>query len=174
MFKKIPVKNEYLLVAATLLLFLISYQLAFKKTIEYWQLNNGLKAKLAQSNNIAIQPEYLERKNANLNKLIGLYMADTSALRNNLINIISLLADKENVKLAEVPVQDVTNVSEHFIIERLHFEGDYFSLMRLSEKLQQENGIGIIRSESWKVNEINMSSNRIKKLSLEVLLEISK
>jgi hypothetical protein len=174
MLKKIPVKNEYLLVVGAVLLLLLSYRLAFKKTIEAWQLNSDLKARVSLSNDIAVQPEYLERKNTNLNRLIDLYKADTTALRNNLINIVSLLADKENVKLSEVPVQDIANVSEHFIIERLHFEGDYFSLMRLSQKLQEEKGIGMIRSEMLKVTEVNTSSGKLKKLSLEVLLEMVK
>ena len=174
MLKKIAVKNEYFLIAGTLLLLFLSYELAFKKTLEAWQLNSNLKSRLLQSNNIAVQPEYLKRKNTNLDKLIGLYKADTTVLRNNLINIVSLLANKENVKLSEVPVQDPANISEHFIIERLHFEGDYFSLMRLSEKLQKENNIGMVRSESWKVSELNTSSNKVKKLGLEMLLEISK
>ncbi len=174
MLKKIPVKNEYLLIAATILLLFVSYQLAFKKTIEAWKLNSSLEKKLSQSNDIAIQPDYLERKNKNLDKLIGLYKADTTALRNNLINVVSLLADKENVKLSEVPMQDIANISDHYIIERLQFEGDYFSLMKLSDRLQQENDIGMIRSESLKVTEVNTSSSKVKKLGLEVMLEMVK
>jgi len=174
MLKKIPVKNEYLLIAGTVLLLFVSYQLAFKKTIAAWQVNSNLEKKLSQSNDIAIQPDYLERKNKNLDKLIGLYKADTTALRNNLINVVSLLADKENVKLSEVPVQDIANISNHFIIERLRFEGDYFSLMKLSDRLQKENGIGMVRSENWKVIEVNTSSSKLKKLGLEVMLEMVK
>jgi hypothetical protein len=174
MLKKIPVKKEYLLIAGTILLLFVSYQLAFKKTIAAWQVNSSLEKKLSQSNDITIQPDYLERKNKNLDKLIGLYKADTTALRNNLINVVSLLADKENVKLSEVPMQDIANVSDHFIIERLRFEGDYLALMKLSGRLQQENSIGMIRSETLKVTEVNTSGSKIKKLGLEVMLEIVK
>ncbi|MHB8209082.1 hypothetical protein [Mucilaginibacter sp.] len=174
MLKKLPVKKEYLLLIATILLLLVSYQLAFKKTIAAWQLNNSLEKRLPQSNDLTIQPDYLERKNKNLDKLIGLYKADTTALRNNMINIVSLLADKEGVKLSEVPVQDIANISDHFIIERLRFEGDYFALMKLSDRLGQESGIGMVRSEILKVTEVNTSSNKIKKLGLEVMLEMVK
>ena len=174
MLKNIAVKKEYLLIAGTILLLFASYQLAFKKTIEAWQLNSSLEKELSQSNDIAIQPDYLERKDKNLDKLIGLYKADTTALRNNLINSVSLLADKENVKLSEVPVQDVANISDYFIIERLQFEGDYFSLMKLSGRLQQENGIGMIKSEILKVSEVNTSTGKLKRLGLEVMLEMVK
>jgi len=46
--------------------------------------------------------------------------------------------------------------------------------MKLSDRLQQENGIGMIRSESLKVTEVNTSSSKVKKLGLEIMLEMVK
>src|SRR5260370_37700569 len=106
MLKQLPFKKEYLLAAATMLLLLICYQLAFKKTIVAWQLNRGLKQKLAQSTDVSQQPEYQERKNANLGKLIDLYKADTTEFRSNILSNISAIAENENVKLTEVPTRD--------------------------------------------------------------------
>lgn len=174
MLKKLPIKNEYALLIGTLLLLVLGYQLAFKKTIEAWQLHKELTAKLSASQSLGGQPDYLERKNSNLTKLIKLYQADTTALRSNLINNITLLADRQNVKLAEVPAQDAGLSTAHFIIEKLDFEGDYFSLLKMSSLLQKQSTIGIIRSENWKVTGLRNNGDKIKKLVLEVCLEIAK
>ncbi|SDT67334.1 hypothetical protein SAMN05216490_4783 [Mucilaginibacter mallensis] len=174
MLKKLPIKNDYLLIIGALLLFVMGYELAFKKTFEAWQTNKELKQKLSSAQGLGGQPDYLERKNSNLDKLIKLYQADTTALRNNLINSVTLLADRQNVKLAEVPAQDASFTSAHFMIEKLDFEGDYFSLLKMSSLLQKQSAIGIIRSENWKVTGIRNNGDKIKKLVLEVYLEISR
>jgi len=174
MLKKLPIKNEYALLIGTLLLLMMGYELAFKKTFEAWQINKELKATLSASQGLGSQPDYLERKNSNLDKLIKLYQADTSALRNNLLNSVTLLADRQNVKLAEVPAQDASFTSAHCMIEKLDFEGDYFSLLKMSSLLQKQSSIGIIRSENWKVTGIKNNGDKIKKLVLEVYLEISR
>jgi hypothetical protein len=174
MLSKLPIKNEYLLIIGAFLLLLLGYELAFKNTVEAWQTNKELKQKLSSSLSMGDQPDYLERKSSNLDKLIKLYQADTTSLRNNLINSLSLLADRQNVKLAEVPVQDATFSSAHFIIEKLQFEGDYFALLKMTDLLQKQNSIGIIRSENWKVTGLKNNGDKIRKLVLEVYLEIAK
>src|ERR1700748_900404 len=108
MLEKLPIKKEYLLIAATIVLLLLSYQLAFKHTIEAWQTNTELRSKLSKSGDLSFQPGYLERKSANIDKIISQYKADTTEFRSNIINVISSIAEKENVKLTEVPVQDVS------------------------------------------------------------------
>jgi hypothetical protein len=174
MLEKLPIKKEYLLIAATIGLLLLSYRLAFKHTIEAWKIHNELQSKLTRSTDLSYQPEYLERKNANIDKSISQYKADTTEFRSNIINTISSIAEKENVKLTEVPVQDVSYRTDHFIIEKLGFEGDYFSLVRLAHDLQLTSNIGMIRSEQWKMTTINLSSKQIKKMVLEVYMEFSK
>lgn len=98
MLKQLPLKKEYLLIIATIVLLLLSYKLAFKATFEAWQINRALKTQLIQTNDLSYQPGYLERKNINLSKVINLYKADTVAFRNNSISNISVIAEKENVK----------------------------------------------------------------------------
>jgi hypothetical protein len=174
MLDKLNIKKEYLLILATLLLLFISYEFAFKNTITAWQANKELKAKLSQAGDLSFQPAYLERKSNNLDRVISQYKADTTSLRSNLINTISLIADRENVMLSEVPVQDAAYNSDKAIIEKLEFGGDYFSLARLSNALQHKNGIGVIRSEDLKIINIRTDNSKDRKLTLEMYLEIVK
>jgi hypothetical protein len=174
MLKLIVNKKGYLLTFATLILLTISYLLAFKPTIEVWKNHSVLKQQLISSANPGIAPAYLERKNANLTKALAFFQVDTSLIRNNIINKIASIADNENVKLAEVPVQDPAYDTTNFTIEKLQFEGDYFSLMKFATKLQSTKGVGVIRSESWE-SIISRNGEKVNnKLVLEIYLEVLK
>jgi len=175
MLKQLPVKKEYLLlIVATILLLWLSYKLAFKATIEAWQTNRQLKTQLTRSADLSYQPGYVERKNINLDKILKLYKADTTAFRNNSINIISAIAEKENVKLSEVPMQDPFFHTDRFIIQKLGFEGDFFSLTKVFHQLQLTNDIGIIRSATYKLPKTNPNEQKDKKLTAEICLEIAR
>jgi len=137
MLKKIAINNNYLLIATTVLFFFICYKLAFKKTFTAWQTNKKLKSELVISADLTVQPEYLERKNVNLDKAIAIYKADTTSLRSNLISEVSLLADQENVKLFQVPVQDANYNPENAVVEKLEFEGDFFFLNAIGQKISR-------------------------------------
>ena len=171
MFKQLPIKKEYLLIAAGVLLLLLSYKLAFKETLNAWRVNRELKAQIAQNNNLNYQPLYLARKNKNLDKLIELYKADTVSYRNSSISTISILAEKENVKLIEAPLQDPLYQTNNFIIQKLDFEGSFFALTKVLQQLQHTRGIGIIRSLSYK---LTGNDDKTRKLILEIYLEIAR
>jgi hypothetical protein len=172
MLKELPLKKEYLLAIGTVILLLIGYQLDFRKTIEAWQFHNGMKQQLTQSADITDQPQYQERKNANLDKIINLYRADTVDFRSNIISIISSVAEKENAKLTEVPTRDPLYHSSQFIIQKLDFEGDYFSLMKTLKQLQSTKGIGMIRAANFKMTANPSNGGKVQKLTLKVYLEI--
>jgi len=173
MIKPGQIKKEYLLIAASLVLLVMCYQLAFKKTIEAWQLHKQLESKLVQSSKMNFQPGYSERKNANIRRILNLYKADTVNFRSNIISRISSIAEKENVKLSEVPVDDPTQHNNKNIIQKLLFEGDYFSLIKTLNELQKASGIGVIRSIALKTVGSHINNDDVKKLILTVNLEIS-
>jgi len=160
--------------AGTLVLLLISYQLAFKKTIAAWQFNSQLKAQLVQATDVGYQPAYLARKMKNLNQIITLYKTDTVAFRNNIISAIASIAEKENVKLTEVPTQDPLYHTNQFIIQQLDFEGDFFALTRMLNQLQSAKGVGVPRSATFKVLGARSKADEVKKLVLEVYLETAR
>jgi hypothetical protein len=174
MLKQLPIKKEYVLIAAAVVLLLLSYQLAFKKTMEAWQINKHLKAQLFEATNLSYQPAYLERKNKNLTNIIGRYKTDTVAFRSNIISTISAIAEKENVKLSEVPVQDPLYHTDQFIIQKLNFEGSFFALTKVLKQLQATKGIGVVRSASYKAVNVRSNTDEAKKLTMEVYLETDK
>jgi hypothetical protein len=174
MLKQLPLKKEYLLIAAAIVLLLLSYQLAFKKTIEAWQINKRLKEQLIRATDLSYQPAYLERKNKNLTNIINRYKTDTVAFRSNIISSISSIAEKENVKLSEVPVQDPLYHTNQFIIQKLNFEGSYFALTKVLKQLQARSGIGMVRSVTYKAINVKSNKDEAKKLIIEVYLETAK
>jgi hypothetical protein len=174
MFKHLPIKKEYLLLTGSLLLLVISYELAFKRTLEAWQLHSRLKKQLTEATSLRDQPAYLERKNHNLDQIIDLYRTDTTTFRSNAISAIASIAEKEHVKLSEVPTQDPTYHSGSFIIQKLDFEGDFFALTKMYSQLQTARGIGVPRSAAFRVVRLRAGDQDSKKLVLEVYLEAVK
>src|ERR1700761_5638169 len=124
MLKQIPFRKEYLLYCGTVLLLLLGYQLALKKTIEALQINRNLNRQLSQSTDVSAEPGYQERKNVHLDQIIGLYKADTIDFRSNIISSITQIADKEHVSVAAVPTRDPLFHSPAFLIQKLDMEGD--------------------------------------------------
>jgi hypothetical protein len=173
MLKQLQLKKEYGLAMATIILLLVSYELAFKTTADAWQLHRALKTELTKANDVSLQPAYLERKNNNLNKIIALYKADTVNFRSNILSTISSVADHDNVKLSEVPLQDAIYRNPQFIVEKLSFEGDYFDLLKTLNQLQSTVRIGMIRSVALRSVGVHMGSGDARKLVMEVCWEIA-
>lgn len=171
MLQQLPIKKDYLLIAATIILLLLCYQLAFKKTLEAWQINRQLKSQLAQAADLSYQPAYLERKNRNLSQIIARYNMDTLAFRSISISMIAAIAAKEQVKLSEVPVQNAFYHADQFSVQKLGFEGGYFALAKVLSQLQASAGIGIVRSADFKSTENRSQTGTTQKLTLEVYLE---
>jgi hypothetical protein len=174
MLKQLPIKKEYLLLAASVLLLIISYQFAFKRTLNAWQLHNRLNKQLSQSVNMQDQPSYLERKAHNLDQIIDLYKTDTTIFRSNTISAIASIAEKENVKLSEVPIQDPVYNNNTFVVQKLDFDGDYFALTKMLSDLQSAKGLGVPRSAAFKSVRAKANEEDSKKLILEVFLETVK
>jgi len=174
MLKQVNIKREYLLIVASILILLLAYQLAFKKTIEAWKLHSDLKKQVTRSADAGYQPGYLERKNANLDQILQLYKADTNNYRSNVLSNISSIAERENVKLSQVPLQDAAYHTSQFVIQKLSFEGDYFSLIRTLDRLQSTRQIGVLRCVDMKTINLRLADDDKKKIVMEAYLEVSK
>jgi hypothetical protein len=146
MFGKLNIKNDYILIAAGILLLLAAWQFAFKKTIEAWKQHRSLAQQVLQAGDLSYQPGYLERKNHNLDKILNLYKADTLDFRSNELSKISLLAEQYNVKLSEVPSEDPVYHTAQSTIQKLAFEGDYFALVKTLNALEVKNDLGAMRT----------------------------
>jgi hypothetical protein len=137
-------------------------------------VHSHLKNELSQSTGLDVQPAYLNRKNHNLDQIIALYKTDTVAFRSSAISAIASIAEKENVKLSDVPTQDPSYHTGKFIVQKLSFEGDYFALSKTLNLLQSTPGIGMCRSAVFKVFTTRTSTDEVKRLVLEVYLETVK
>ena len=173
MLKNLPIKKNYILIAGIVLFLMISYQLSFRKTVEAWILHRQLTGQVAKANNLDYQPGYLERKSTNLDNILNLYKADTSLLRSNIISTITLVAEKQNVKLIEVPTQDAFYHTDKFIIQKLNFEGNFFDLNKFLNQLHSLDQIGMIRSVDFKLITPGSGAENEKKLTMQIYLELS-
>ncbi len=174
MLKQIPIKKEHLFIIATVVIFSLCYQLAFKKTIAVWQIHRQLTTQIAQAGDLSYQPAYMERKSMNLSKVVGFYKADTVTFRSNTISKIAGIAEKENVKLSEVPLQDPLYHTDKFILQKLDFEGSFFAITRVLSQLQSTPDIGMVRAFTYRSTGIKSNNDEAKKLILEVYMEINK
>ena len=173
MLKRWPFKKDYLLIAGTVLLFLICYQLAFKLTINDWQLNRQLTGEALQSGDLSYQPGYLERKDRNLEKILALYRSDTTLFRSSTLSAIAALAEKNRVKLTDVPVQESVYHTGRSIVQKLSFEGDFFALNGFLNQLESLGGVGMSRAVNFKTVRKGAEPGS-GKLMLEVYMEICK
>ena len=170
--KRLPVNMNYLLIAGTVLLLVICYELAFKQTIEAWSAHSQLKQQVTLGSDISLQPSYLNRKNSNLDKIIAAYTQDSVTFKNNVVNVIAALADRQKVKLTIIPSDDVLYHTPLFIIQKLSLEGSFFDLLKLTDTLQRTRNIGIIRSASWKIKKTIGENQKSQKVILELYMEI--
>jgi hypothetical protein len=168
MLKNLPIKKEYGLIAGSLVLLLLCYQLAFRPTVEAWHLHRSLSNQLANSGDLSFQPGYMERKSKNLDDIIGRYKADTTALRSNILTTIAIEAEKLDVRLSSVPMQESSYRTKDYVIQQLNFEGDFFSLTKLLHQLQSMEGIGTLRSltifkkkDAWNNNDSKMLQMKV-------------
>ena len=173
MLKQLNIKKEYGLIVASVLLLLIAYQFAFKRTVEAWQLHRDLRQQVLKSADISVQPGYLERKNRNLDKIMSLYKADTVNFRSNVLSTISSIAEQNDVKLSEVPSEDPVYHTSQFAMQKLSFEGNYFALERTLDKLQSTGNMGIIRSVAIKSIGRHAANDDSKKIVMEVYFEFA-
>ncbi len=173
MFDKLPIKKEYLLFAGAIILLMACYRFAFSKTVAAWQLHKQLKTQLTTASDPGIQPAYLVRKSANLGKILDSYRTDTITLRSNAINTITEIAQKENVKLSEVPLPDPIYHTEQYIIQKIEIEGNYFGLLSFQNQIQKVKGIGQVCSATYStVKGLNESGKN--KMVMTLYFEIIK
>jgi len=174
MLKNLIYKKDYWLIAGTILLLVICYQLAFKKTIQAYQNHNRLQAEISQVSDVSYEPGYLQRKATNMDRILERYRMDTLALRGNTLAQIAMVAEREDVKLSEVPVQDPSFNTTHFIIQKLEFEGNYPALLKTFNNLSSITNVGVPRSITIKTVSKSTSSREEKKTVMDVLMEIKK
>jgi len=64
--------------------------------------------------------------------------------------------------------------TDKLIIQKLDFEGDFFALTKVFNRLQATRGIGMVRSAAYKMTGLRAGNDDVKKLIFEVYLETAK
>jgi hypothetical protein len=172
MLKILNIKKEYLLIGGSVLFFLVCYRFSFSHTVDAWKLRRELQHKITQAGDLTYQPGYLERKDNNLNHIIARFKIDTASMRSNMITTIALQAEKLNVKLSSVPVQPSTAPDDKYILQRLDFEGDFFSLCKLLQQLQSTDGTGLVRSVDFVSGKVVGGNTEAKVLGMRVFVVV--
>lgn len=170
MIKAAITNKKNIAIAASVLLLLVCYRLNFSLTIEAWKTNEQLKEKLEAAQDLSVQPGFSARKSKNLDEILKRYRSDSTALRENTIKQIAIIANKEKVRLAEVPLEDPSLRNDQYILERLSFEGDLYSLLRTLKDLEASEGVGMPRTVEISAGKKDGPT----KLSMKILQEISK
>ncbi len=166
-------KQGYTWGAAAVIVLVICYQLAFKKTIEAWELNKRLTLQMRQSSDVSVPPGYLKRKEKNLDRLLDLFKPGDNNSRGEIINKVSIAAESEHLKVEEVPLPDTSAENGGYVIQRMFLSGEYFAALRTLHKLEQNNEAGMIRSLTLKTAKTQDIKND-KKLLLEISFEREK
>lgn len=176
MLAQLQLKKSYLLAGLALVLWVLAFRLAFYRTWEAKQVNRQLSARVVQASDVSYQPDYLERKSRNLGKTLALFKVDTVSYRSRVLSVLSEVADRENVRILEVPTQsqDAYYQAPHYAVQRLQFAGDFFALTRFLHKLEDQSGIGSVRSVTYKTINQQVASGKDKSLNMQVYLEASK
>lgn len=174
MLQRLPIPKKYLLAGGILLLCLICYQLAFKKTLEAWQTHKELNERLAGTDQLHYQPGYLQRKQRNLDNLLARYKADLLTFKNKSLTTIALIAARENVRLSEAPMQSVGLNTQNTLIQKITLQGDYFALTKTVSAIQTTNSVGMIRSVNFHLPKNNNSSSVEMGLFVDIYLEVVK
>jgi hypothetical protein len=164
------IRKDYLLIAGSILFFLVCYRFSFSHTVEAWKLRRELQQKIKASADLSYQPGYLERKDNNLNHIIGRFKIDTTTLRSNMITTIALQAEKMQVRLSRVPIQSVSNPGDKYVVQRLDFEGDYFSLCKLLGQLQSSEATGLVRAVDITSGKATDNNPEKKKLNMRLFI----
>ncbi|WCT13660.1 hypothetical protein [Mucilaginibacter jinjuensis] len=170
--EKLRPYHNSLLIVASILLLVISYQLSFKKTIEAWQLNRKFKTQVTGMT-LNSQPAYLERQDRILRSVIHTYQIDTVNYKNSMAMEVAEVGDKEHVRIVEVPMK--SGISDnHYLVQKIVLKGDFFDLLKTLNHLHQLNRIGYIRSVSLKKLRQLDRSKTSNDLNLEIYTAIIK
>lgn len=172
MLQNLPFKKEYILWLGVLLIFFVIYEFSIKSSIQLYQENISLQQSFEASTDLAFQPEYLNRKNKNIDKILKGYRQDSTSFRESTIAEISYIAESENVRLIEIPSPDPFYSTNGFIVQPLDFEGDYFSILKMLKTIQNKKTAGVLTSVS--LSTISPNNQNIKKLTTRLYLQISK
>lgn len=144
------VRNRLLLIASGLVM-LLSWPLALKKTWQEIGLNKELKGK-GEEALLSYNPNHLREKEKVLGSLLTRYTLDSVQWRNEFWMKVSGAASRSRVSVNYNPdLGSLTSTADSALMnQRISFEGDFRNLVLLMDTLEKTQGVGFLRSASFK------------------------
>jgi hypothetical protein len=145
------VKNRLLGVAAVLLA-VLCWNLAFKKTFDSIVLNRELNRKTDQKNDLSVNTHFLKQKQEIIRKALNQYTLDSAEWRNEFWLKVSRAAASKGVginynPLAQRPLSDsVSSIAR----QEITFRGDFKRLVTLLDSLEKAGAVGFVSSSRFR------------------------
>ena len=175
MFRSLTYRNKnYLLLVATTILLIASWQLAFKKTVDAITLNHKLSTQSEDKANLTFNPEYLNQKSQTLDRVLKKYTLDSVEWADDFWLNTSRIAATKDIRIDFHP-DGLKNLSPDSasVISRqtISFEGDYKNLVVLLDSVQKTDKVGFITSSVFKKDDKRMQTEPAK-LTLQLIFSI--
>lgn len=139
-----------LVVPILLLLLLVCYQLAFKKTWESYREYSLLKEQGLGANRLSVSPLYTLSRIKKVDELYQRFNVDTLAWKNTLWNNAAGLAQQHACMIhAYPPVKVVQYEQQRFYRQALGFSGEFGNLLQLLRKLSYLKNTGMLSGISF-------------------------
>ncbi|MFD0766146.1 hypothetical protein ACFQZI_14880 [Mucilaginibacter lutimaris] len=165
--------QKYSFPVVVLAFLFICYQLAIKNTLMAWQINRQFRTDLAASAGISAQPGYLVRKQKNLQGIVERYSADSNAFRSAVITGTALIANRRNIVVSTIPLQEPGLQTIRTAVERVNFTGGYFQLLQALRDMEDAKDLGLLRSVKFSLLRAP-GQQTAKTLEMSVYLQVIK
>ena len=172
MIKNLLKKRDIILVLGIVFFAFICYQFAIKNTLDAYKQNQKLAGALRGNSVGKLPVGFMKRKSQNLDKILIKYTLDSATFKGRAVGEIASIAEEENLKLIEIPIMEPFYNTEYFLIQRIDFEGDYYSIVKFIKRVQSRNNVGVLRSLSMKTRK--KGDEKGKSIILELFLQIKK
>lgn len=146
-------KNK-LLATGTLLVGLISYWFAFSQTVELYQQNNSLSARLDSAQAAPEQIAKLKTQLAGYEQSVNRFSLTKSDWEQRLLQEITRVCQQQQVKLIQLPPSAIEESNGYSLETRVvKLQGRYKNLVQALHHLETKHTIGRISSVQFSLEE---------------------
>jgi len=162
------VKNK-LLLPAVIVLLLLSWNLAFKKTYDAIVLNRQLNKASTEASDLSDNPDFLKRKAEVLTLVLNRYKVDSSDWNNEFWLNVSSAAVNRGLEVIYRPEKNAlkTDSVQTGLNQSIQFRGEFKGLVQLLDTLEKSKGLGKIVSIRFEKEKRDFSDDRPEKILLK-------
>lgn len=169
MIKNISVRQKFWVTAlAIAVLFWVSYQYSFSRTIDLWKECENLEQQQALIKAIPDQLPILSARLVQLEKILGNSSGGDFSIF--ILGRVSTLCEQNDVRLLEIPEKHIFN-DKNLIVETLgiNLQGSFNNQLRIVSKLEKDETMARLRS--LKLQTIINQSTGERKLQSTLFLQ---